>query len=213
MPASRMLGRSIKSKGSEPLNDREYSSWFDQTYKDTYSIVKRVGQILLVHLCPALLDDIDELLASTYSDMSKKEWKLRNHPNIIGWLVVAFRYVVYHRIRAWYKEQRALKQLQAEAATARIVDPFQEAALFEETETLMRVALGSRRYELLYANKCKGVPAKDLAALTGRNAHAMRVALWRWQNICRKVLKSNGKIIPVILWLHVNIPTFLGVLR
>ena len=39
-------------------------------------------------------------------------------------LVVAFRYVVYHRIRAWYKEQRALRQLQTEIATARVVDPF-----------------------------------------------------------------------------------------
>lgn len=123
------------------MNGREYSSWFDQTYKDTYSTIKRVGQVLLVHLCPALLDDIDELLETTYCDMSKKEKKLRSHPNIIGWLVVAFRYVVYHRIRAWYKEQRALRQLQAEIAGERAVDPFQEAFLFEETETLMRIAL------------------------------------------------------------------------
>ena len=213
MPASRLFDRSIKPKGSEPLNGREYSSWFDQTYKDTYSTVKRVGQVLLVHLCPALLDDIDELLEATYCDMSKKEKKLRSHPNIIGWLVVAFRYVVYHRIRAWYKEQRALRQLQAEIAGERAVDPFQEAFLFEETETLMRIALGPWRYELLYANKFKGIPAKDLATLTGRKAHTMRVALLRWQNISKKVLKSNGNIISIILWFHVNIPAFLGVLR
>ena len=98
---------------------------------------------------------------------------------MIGWLVVAFRYVVYHRIRAWYKEQRALRQLQAALATELAVDPFQEAFLFEETETLMRIALGPWRYELLHANKFKGIPAKDLAALTGRKVHTMRVALWR----------------------------------
>ena len=143
------------------MNEREYSSWFDQTYKDTYPTVKRVGKILLVHLCPALLNDIDELLASTYSDMSKKEKKLRSHPNIIGWLVVAFRYVVYHRIRAWYKEQRALKQLQAEIAAARVIDPLQEAFLFEETETLLRIALGPWRYELFCTRtNAKGFPQK-----------------------------------------------------
>lgn len=74
------------------LSDCKYESWFDQTYNETYLTVKRAGRILLVHLCPALLNDLDELLSCTYRDMSKKEWQLRKHPNITGWLIVAFRY-------------------------------------------------------------------------------------------------------------------------
>ena len=96
------------------MSDHKYTLWFDQTYSDTYLTVRRAGRILLAHLCPALLGDVDELLDITYSDMSRKEWLLRRHPNITGWLIVAFRYVVYHRIRAWYREQRILERYKNE---------------------------------------------------------------------------------------------------
>ena len=63
------------------MSDCKYTLWFDQTYSDTYLTVRRAGRILLAHLCPALLGALDELLDSTYSDMSRKEWLLRRHPN------------------------------------------------------------------------------------------------------------------------------------
>ena len=66
------------------MSDHRYTLWFDQTYSDTYLTVRRAGRILLAHLCPALLGDLDELLDNTYSDMSRKEWLLRRHPNITG---------------------------------------------------------------------------------------------------------------------------------
>ena len=193
------------------LSDCKYESWFDQTYNETYLTVKRAGRILLVHLCPALLNDLDELLSCTYRDMSKKEWQLRKHPNITGWLIVAFRYIVYHRIRAWYKEQRTLERLKNEKCDESVAAPFFDAIFLEETEEIMRAAIGERRYALLYAYKYEGVPVKELAAQMGKSVHAMEVALWRWQKICKKMLKNNGKFLLIILWIHVNFGMFLGV--
>ena len=109
------------------MSDCKYTLWFDQTYSDTYLTVRRAGRILLAHLCPALLGDVDELLDITYSDMSRKEWLLRRHPNITGWLIVAFRYVVYHRIRAWYRQQRVLVRCANELRVERVADPVAEA--------------------------------------------------------------------------------------
>ena len=119
------------------MSDHKYTLWFDQTYSDTYLTVRRAGRILLAHLCPALLGDLDELLDNTYSDMSRKEWLLRRHPNITGWLIVAFRYVVYHRIRVWYREQRILERYKNEQRASRAIDPFAEAMLLTEAEDIM----------------------------------------------------------------------------
>ena len=103
----------------------------------------------------------------TYSDMSRKEWLLRRHPNITGWLIVAFRYVVYHRIRAWYREQRILERYKNEQRASRAIDPFAEAMLLTEAEDIMVAAIGARRYALLRAYRYDGVPVKDLAERTG----------------------------------------------
>ena len=53
--------------GATPLKGSGYTSWFDETYKETYLILRRAGRILLAHLCPALLGDLDELLDCTYN--------------------------------------------------------------------------------------------------------------------------------------------------
>lgn len=193
------------------MKDCGYTLWFDETYKETYLTLRRAGRILLAHLCPALLGDLDELLDSTYCDMSRKEWLLRNHPNITGWLIVAFRYVVYHRIRAWYREQRILERYKNEQRASRAIDPFAEAMLLTEAEDIMVAAIGARRYALLRAYRYDGVPVKELAEQTGKSVHAMEVSLWRWQRTCRKVLKSHGKFVMFLLWVNVNFGFFLGV--
>ena len=193
------------------MSDHKYTLWFNQTYNDTYLTVRRVGYILLAHLCPALLGDLDELLSRTYDDMSKKEWLLRKHPNITGWLIVAFRYVVYHRIRAWYREQRILERYKNEQRVFRMADPFTEAMLLAEAEDIMRTAIGERRYALLRAHRYDGVPAKELAERTGKSVHAMEVSLWRWQKACQSAIKSRGKLVMMILWINVNFGVFWGV--
>ena len=193
------------------MSEHKYTLWFDQTYSDTYLTVRRAGRILLAHLCPALFGDLDELLDNTYSDMSRKEWLLRRHPNITGWLIVAFRYVVYHRIRAWYREQRILERYKNEQRASRAIDPFAEAMLLTEAEDIMVAAIGARRYALLRAYRYDGVPVKELAEQTGKSVHAMEVSLWRWQRTCRKVLKSHGKFVMFLLWVNVNLGFFLGV--
>ena len=193
------------------MSERKYTVWFDQTYRETYLIVRRAGYILLAHLCPALLGDLDELLSCTYNEMSRKEWRLRRHPNVIGWLIVAFRYVVYHRIRAWYREQRILERCKNARCTAGTADPFQEAMNLLETEEMMRAAIGDRRYALLRAHRFEGIPVRELAARTGKSIHAMEVSLWRWRKVCEKVLKSHGKLFMMFLWINVNFRFFLGV--
>ena len=136
---------------------------------------------------------------------------MRRHPNITGWLIVAFRYVVYHRIRAWYREQRILERYKNEQRASRAIDPFAEAMLLTEAEDIMVAAIGARRYALLRAYRYDGVPVKELAEQTGKSVHAMEVSLWRWQRTCRKVLKSHGKFVMFLLWVNVNLGFFLGV--
>ena len=193
------------------MSDCKYTLWFDQTYSDTYLTVRRAGRILLAHLCPALLGDVDELLDITYSDMSRKEWLLRRHPNITGWLIVAFRYVVYHRIRAWYREQRILERYKNEQRASRAIDPFAEAMLLTEAEDIMVAAIGARRYALLRAHRCEGVCVRELAKQTGKSVRAMEVSLWRWRKTCEKLLKGRGNFLLFLLSLYVNFGFFLGV--
>ena len=194
-----------------PWKGSGYTSWFDETYKKTYLILRRAGRILLAHLCPALLGDLDELLDCTYNDMSRKEWLLQNHPNITGWLIVAFRYIVYHRIRAWYRQQRILEGYANELRVERVADPFAEALSFAETEAFLSDAIGASRYALVRAHCYEGASVQELAKRTGRSVHAMEVSLWRWRKTCRKLLKGRGNFLLLLLWLHVNLGFFLGV--
>ena len=201
----------MKKWGLTPLKDCGYTLWFDETYKETYLTLRRAGRILLAHLCPALLGDLDELLDSTYCDMSRKEWLLRNHPNITGWLIVAFRYVVYHRIRAWYRQQRVLERCANELRVERVADPVAEALNAAETEAFLRDALGASRYALLRAHRCEGVCVRELAKQTGKSVRAMEVSLWRWRKTCEKLLKGRGNFLLFLLSLYVNFGFFLGV--
>ena len=194
-----------------PLKGSGYTSWFDETYKETYLILRRAGRILLAHLCPALLGDLDELLDCTYNDMSRKEWLLQNHPNITGWLIVAFRYIVYHRIRAWYRQQRILEGYANELRVERVADPFAEALSFAETEAFLSGAIGASRYALVRAHCYEGASVQELAKRTGRSVRAMEVSLWRWRKTCEKLLKGRGNFLLILLSLYVNFGFFLGV--
>ena len=118
---------------------------------------------------------------------------------------------IYHRIRAWYREQRILERYKNEQRASRAIDPFAEAMLLTEAEDVMVAAIGARRYALLRAYRYDGVPVKELAERTGKSVHAMEVSLWRWQRTCRKVLKSHGKFVMFLLWVNVNFGFFLGV--
>ena len=143
--------------------------------------------------------------------MSRKEWLLRNHPNITGWLIVAFRYVVYHRIRAWYRQQRVLVRCANELRVERVADPVAEALNAAETEAFLRDALGASRYALLRTHRYEGVSARELAKQTGKSVRAMEVSLWRWRNTCEKLLKGRGNFLLILLSLYVNFGFFLGV--
>ena len=164
----------MKKWGLTPLKDCGYTLWFDETYKETYLTLRRAGRILLAHLCPALLGDLDELLDSTYCDMSRKEWLLRNHPNITGWLSVAFRYVVYHRIRAWYRQQRILEGYANELRVERVADPVAEALNAAETEAFCATPLGRAAMR-----SCARTATSAFVCVSWRSKRARACVPWR----------------------------------
>lgn len=185
-----------------------YEAWFDDTFRATYLTLERSGRILLTYLCPAIMGDLHDLMIQAYMACDKKKKKLYNHPNVTGWLIVAFRYETYHRIRSWDRENRLRDELNYQGRIRAASDSMKDALEDKDLELVFRSAIGNKRYELLKAYYLRGITIDELAVVCGTSEHGMEAALSRWRKKCEKALNCPGLLSIIPLWFYMNFSFF-----
>lgn len=185
-----------------------YEAWFDATFRATYLTLERAGRVLLTYLCPAIMGDLHDLMIQAYMACDKKKKKLYHHPNVTGWLIVAFRYETYHRIRSWDRESRLRDELNYQERIRATSDSIKDVLEDKDLELVFRSAIGNKRYELLKAYYLRGLTIDELALMCGTSDHGMEVALSRWRRKCEKALNCPGLLSIIPLWFYMNFSFF-----
>lgn len=185
-----------------------YESWFEDTFRATYLTPERSGRILLTYLCPAIMGDLHDLMIQAYMACDRKKKKLYTHPNVTGWLIVAFRYETYHRIRSWDREKSLLDRLNCQARIRAASSSITDALEDRELEQVFRSSIGGKRYELLRAYYLRGLTISELAVMCGVSERGMESALSRWGRKCETALTCTGLLSVIPLWLYLNFSRF-----
>lgn len=183
------------------MNDREYREWYCKVYIETFPTVERAGRRLLAHFCYALIPELDDLIQDVYLVMYKKREKLVDHENITGWLIVALKYVILKRMRAWARRRDAVEKLKFQ------VEAVSRDLNFDDQEemNILRAALGEENYELLKAYHVDGVPVEELAARVGKSVGAVHTRLSRLRKRCNDILSGSGLKTMIALWMAMHI--------
>ena len=182
------------------MNDREYQEWYCKVYIETFPIVERAGRRLLAHFGCALMPELDDLVQDAYLVMYKKREKLVEHENITGWLIVALKYIILKRMRAWARRRDAVEKLKQQVeAVARDLN-FDD----QEDMEILRAALGEENFELLKAYHVDGVPVEELAARMGKSVGAVHTKLSRLRRRCYEILSGSGLKTMIGLWMALH---------
>ena len=194
------------------IDDAEINEWYQSVYKESYHVVYRSGKALIYRYCRDLLPDLEDLVQETFEDLYRKKRLLRNHANIIGWLIVALRFNFKNRLRKWrrWKMQSAEVDSSADLFSAQ-TDSIENASVYEEVEALniIREVIGNEgKYRAFLDYHIHKVPIRVLAEQRGITENAMKMQLYRCRKLCAIALREHGKLTILLVFVCVTLSSF-----
>lgn len=179
------------------------NDWFDQIYDENYKGL-RAGSMQLINYDPRYTDAIEDEVQETFYLAWKKRNKLRNHPNIRGWLMETMQKRMLAFLRrakedktflsfSWDDDSKAIERNIADEAK-----PFPdvtESYFDKERDGKLVELLGSKSAKLFYHSCILKIPAKEIANRYGMKENTIWVRVSRM----KKRLKKHPEIFLIFL--------------
>lgn len=170
----------------------DHDQWFERVFQATYADA-HLALRRLVARYPLLKNDFDDILESTYVEVSRNREKLQRHENPSAWVVLTLKNKARARFR---QKQRELGRLDRwatqEGRFSLTVDTITPEQIFLEKEAreafredVVRL-IGEEGYAILMRHYDQEVPLKELAAQYGMSAGALKMKLHRWKKKIRR---------------------------
>ncbi|MEG2208263.1 MAG: sigma-70 family RNA polymerase sigma factor [Clostridia bacterium] len=155
--------------------------WLEHIWQEHYKLLYDTGRYSLQNdpeRMGKLFDDIQEVFLALW----KKREKLKDHPNIGGWLVCALRYQLKISATKGYRESAHKAYSIDDESAPTIADdgaPVDDALLAEEKGAALKQLLGEENAALFIDYTLNGKSAKELAAQYGLNEASVWVRISR----------------------------------
>jgi RNA polymerase sigma factor (sigma-70 family) len=170
----------------------EDTRWLEELYKSNYELLYHVG-LLFAGPDASCRDAVEDQISEVFLLAWKKRAQLKNHPNIVGWLVEALRRRLLANFRQFLKEQkkRGFSLDNDKDPSGKAESLFSAAEDFQalwdkERKKLLEELLGRENAALFLLYCVERIPAGELTQRFGVTEDCLRMRVSRMK---KKILE------------------------
>lgn len=168
--------------------------WTPEAFCEYYAFLKQVGNRLISK--PSIqMNDLDDCVQAVLMQVYKKKKRLNDHPNLKGWLVVAFKKELASNRRSEIKKGKWIRQslddshsdaLQKVSTSMSLNPEFFYVDQYPERLEKIKQLIGKENTELLMEAYVEGLPTSVVAARRGISEGALKMRIHRLKEKIRR---------------------------
>ena len=129
-------------------------------------------------------DEIEDLVETVFEKLYSKYDHVKDHPNILGWLVETLKHQVGSEMQKAYRHREVAMAPEFDSAA-----PSRE----EDFMSVLPPGLSESERQILYLHIEAGYSLEEIAAMLGCSPTACRMRYSRARRHCKKLLEENAR--------------------